>query len=66
MANITPDEQTLAEYDEIEEMIERGEICRDAGDHDWRTGYESYGEDRDGNRGITIQYEYCSKCGEEQ
>jgi hypothetical protein len=31
-------------------------------DHEWRSTQESYGEDADGNRGVMITYEICTKC----
>jgi hypothetical protein len=36
--------------------------CDAGGDHEWETFQESYGEDRDGNRGIWVSYEGCRKC----
>lgn len=62
--SISPD--ILAEHDKVEALIADGELCSVDGEPcDRERVDETYGEDRDGNRGIWVHYYRCRKCGEE-
>lgn len=58
--------EILAEYDAIEQAVSNDDLCsRDGEPHDIERVRESYGEDRDGNRGEWYYVKRCRKCGEE-
>lgn len=67
MSELPPALDRLTEYDEVEERVENGDLCRvDGAPCDWEQRSEMYGEDRDGNRGVRQYYKVCTKCGEER
>lgn len=54
------------EYEAVTQEIALGNLCVDGEPCDFERVDETYGEDRDGNRGIWVHYYRCHKCGDER
>lgn len=66
MSDGAPSLEDLEAFDQVEQRVADGELCAVDGEPcDSERVEETYGEDRDGNRGIRVHYFRCRKCGEE-
>lgn len=57
------DDESSYDYD-YEPTGATNRVCPECGEGVmYLAGYENYGEDRDGNRGVRVPYYICNMCG---